>query len=432
MPSDPLAPSSVKVTPAVDLWTALIVAGAALYSVILPIDLVLAEGSPPWLTAALWGITAVFALDVVVRLRTPEEPALPGRRSHGRLLMITDLVAAVPVSFFRGVVGPGLPGLAKLTRVGWSMHRSRTSSLRHSGALVLAFASYWLLLAVHWLASGWIALRGGSTRGTWVADYVDALYWTVTTVTTVGYGDVTPTGTAQRLYAIVTMVAGLAFFGYLIGIMASILGRRDPARVAYEENIDRLSLAVRYGGLPPALQQRIHEYYTYMWLQRLGYDESDFLESLPVGLHEEVALHIKSDVIENVELFVGAPSDFVAYVALRLRPEVFTPGDWIFREGDEGSRMYFIVRGEVEVFQDRREDVLDRLGAGDFFGEISLFFEVPRTASVKAVTYCDVYFLSKASFQSVIQRFPKQVKGIESKALARHRRTAPGDVEDPR
>ena len=47
--------------------------------------------------------------------------------------------------------------------------------------------------------------------------YIASLYWTVTTVTTVGYGDITPTAPAERVYAIICMVVGTGVFGYVIG-----------------------------------------------------------------------------------------------------------------------------------------------------------------------------------------------------------------------
>jgi voltage-gated potassium channel len=215
------------------------------------------------------------------------------------------------------------------------------------------------------------------------------------------------------------MVAGLAFFGYLVGLVASIWSRRDPGRLEFNQNVDHLSQAVRTTKLPPELQRRIYDYYTYMWRERGWYDESNFLQALPPTLRDEVSVHMKQDVLQQVDLFQDAPKSFRQEIARHLCPEVLTPGGYVCREGDLGDRVYFIVRGKVEVLKDSESERLSTLGPGEFFGEISLFTEGPRTASVRAVDFTEVYWLSREAFRQVTSRYPQELKPIEEIARAR-------------
>jgi voltage-gated potassium channel len=84
-----------------------------------------------------------------------------------------------------------------------------------------------------------------------------------------------------------------------------------------------------------------------------------------------------------------------------------------------GDRVYFIVRGKVEVLRDSESKRLSTLGPGEFFGEISLFTEGPRTASVRAVEFTEVYWLSRNAFRQVTARYPEELKPIEEIAWAR-------------
>lgn len=405
------------------------VIAAAVYALVLPLGVFAHSDQTAKLAGIRWAITALFAADLVVhrfRARESERASRAGTgwtagRADGWAWFPVDLLACLPLSVTTLQLTPGAFGLIKLARVGHLMHAARQRLPSFAGALLLGFTAFWLLLAVHWICSGWLLLRGPEPSETLLSNYIDSLYWTITTLTTVGYGDVTPVTDAQKVYAIATMVAGIAFIGYLIGIMASILSKRDPARARFLENVEALSVAAKYGGIPRGLQTRIYDYYTYVWRQRRGYDESEFLESLPRSLEEEVSLYMKRDVVSRVGLFRGADPAFLRYVALRLKPQVLTPGDWVFREGDEGTEMYFIVRGEVEVSRADHPGVRATLGEGDFFGEIALFAEPTRTASVRAITYCDVYALSKSAFQAVLQRFPESMREIERKAVSRRR-----------
>ena len=408
-------------------WTYLILLATATYALAMPT----AGAFPAPLVAALrpllWSVTALFVIDLGVQLRRAHMGGKETLRAYLGSWFIVDALAALPLSFTPGLaIGPGALGLLKLSGVGRAMRRWRLNSLRYASPLPLLFAVFWLVVVVHWICTGWLVLRGFDPELTGIANYIDSMYWTVTTLTSVGYGDITPTGSVQKLYAMGTMVVGLAFLGYMIGIMASMLSRRDPARVLLQENIERLSVATQYGGIPRELQRRVFDYYIYLWRQRLGYNESDFLSSLPQGLQEEVSRHLKGHVLERIDLFRGADPDLVGQVALQLRPEILTPGDFVFREGDGGSSMYFIAGGELAVLRDGREGAVTVLRRGDFFGEIALFSNQPRSASIQALTYCDVYSLSKADFDRIFRRFPDTLAEIEQKALSRRQRDASG------
>jgi len=404
-------------------WSRAILLSAALYAFVMPLVRAFPSDVVSSLRPVLWGITALFAVDLVARLRRARVGGRGVLRAYLKRWFVVDALAALPLSFTPWVVvGPGVLGLLKLARVGQAMRGWQLNALRYSSPLPLLFAVFWLVVAVHWICSGWMMLRGFNVELGVVANYIDSLYWTVTTLTAVGYGDITPADSVQKLYAVGTMVVGLAFLGYMIGFMASMLSRRDPSRALFQENIEQLSVAAQYGGIPQDLQRRVYDYYAYLWRQRLGYNESDFLSSLPQGLKEEVSRHLKGHVLERIDLFREADPDLVGQVALRLQPEVLTPGDYVFREGDDGASMYFIAGGEFEVLQQAHGQPVAKLGVGDFFGEIALFSNQPRSASVRARTYCDVYSLSKNDFERIFRRFPETVAEIEHKARSRQQR----------
>ena len=97
---------------------------------------------------------------------------------------------------------------------------------------------------------------------------------------------------------------------------------------------------------------------------------------------------------------------------------MLTPGDCVFNEGDAGKEMYFVVKGELEVLTKEGKQ-LAVLKDGDFFGEIAIFGNKPRTATVKSLTYCDIYSLNKNAFDYVVSKYEDILSQIESKAKIR-------------
>ena len=196
--------------------------------------------------------------------------------------LLVDVLAAFPLhALFPLSAWLFLFRLLKLIRVAEFMRHWRRVQVRYVNVLNLAFFIYWLSLSAHWITCGWVALRDPEVgAGAWTR-YLDALYWCVTTLTTVGYGDVTPANNAQTLYVIGVMIIGVGVYAYLIGNIASLLSNIDPARSRYLEQRERLSAFLHYRNVPRQLQERIREYYDYLWEQRRVFNEKRILKDLP-------------------------------------------------------------------------------------------------------------------------------------------------------
>ena len=424
-----------------DIWLALVITMAA---VEILLRLVLHYTPPASLLALDILITLILCLDVLAQWARRRE--IPGHlhvASHARpsaaVAMVhkvwfgMDILVALPLKFlFNAAIFPLLQVL-KLARVAQRMRQWRHHEVQHTNLLRLTFFVYWIALVAHWLACGWLALDGPTKFNSEAEPppdsftrYLRALYWSVTTLATVGYGDLTPTGNAQVAYTMMVMLLGVGVYGYVIGNVATLLANLDVARSHYRENMERLSVFMRYHNIPAGLQRRLRDYYAYLWENRLGYDESSVLADLPDSLRSEVAVFLRRDFIERAPLFKGASHEFVREIALQLRPVVFTPGDFVFRAGQYGHNMYFISRGTVEVVAPNGQTVMTTLKDGDFFGEIALLSSQPRTASIRAVEYCDLYTLDKETFDHVLEQYPEFAAHIKEEAERRNPQNVQG------
>jgi voltage-gated potassium channel len=243
--------------------------------------------------------------------------------------------------------------------------------------------------------------------------YLNALYWCITTLTTVGYGDVTPATPNQTIYTMVVMLLGVGVYGYIIGNVANLLARMDMAKTQYTASLDRLASFFRYRRVPAPLQHHIFAYYRYLWENRMGYDESSVLDDLPPTLRRELSLVLKSDLVKKVSFLRDAPQELVQDLCVKMRAVVYTPGDVIVRAGDFGRHVYFVSRGSVEVVTPDGETVLRTLSDGDFFGELALLHRQPRTATVRAVGYCDLYILDKETFERTLALYPDFAESVQ-------------------
>jgi len=409
---------------------ALVIALCTTFSALeIPARLVLGQYTSVSFDVFDWVVTIVFSIDILLHFRYPEwcighergEPVTALRR-YGTWMLFGDFLAAMPVHAFLISSPVQLLRLFKLPRVAEYFRQWRYSQVQNWSVLRLVFFVYWLVLSVHWLACGWLALRGIAPGLDLWSSYLFSLYWCVSTLTTVGYGDVIPATNAERLYAMGVMIVGIGVYGYVIGNVATILAGIQPARARYLEHMERLTAFMKYRNIPPGLQRRIRDYFAYIWGKRLGYDEPTVLSELSPSLITEVSLFLKRDIIEKVPFFTGASDELIREIALQMRPVVYTPGDFVFRAGDQGREMYFISKGTLDVLAKDGTTVYTRLTDGDFFGEIALLLNLPRTASVRAVDYCDLYALDKETFERILARYPDFAEHIQQMTKERQER----------
>ncbi len=368
-------------------------------------------------------LTLLYVADILINLFRLQRKATflhieyNSLQSFYRRWLITDIIAALPLS----MLGPPwlqLFRLTKIARAGFMLMILRRVKAHLSNTILFLQTLFGVAIAAHWLSCGWMHIHSlDHDLDVWT-NYIDALYWTASTLTTVGYGDITPVTSIERLYAVATMIFGYSFFGYLIGSFAGILAKKDPVRERFNENLEKLTNAARYANLPLDLQRRIYEYFRYQMARRVGYDEESFIKELPAGMRAEVSLYFRKEVIEDIPIFKDAPSSFIMDIAQHLREQIIAPDEYLVRAGDHGHEMYFIAHGQVDFF-DNQNDYLQTLSDGDFFGEIALFRDVPRTATARAKTYCDLYTLSKEAFDEVFRKYPEVASQIKEKAEER-------------
>lgn len=194
-----------------------------------------------------------------------------------------------------------------------------------------------------------------------------AMWWSIVTITTTGYGDLLPATIWGRLLAGWVMVGGVVMFALWAGIVAT----------AFAEELQR-------------------RHFLHTW-----------------------------DLVATVPFFQKLGAATVADIVRLLESRDVGQGTVIIRKGDRGDTMYFLVSGEATV--QLAEPVV--LRPGSFFGEMALLFGAPRSATVIATEPSVLLVLDIADLRELAGRRPELVDLIE--AEARRRSEANAKAETP-
>lgn len=112
-------------------------------------------------------------------------------------------------------------------------------------------------------------------------------------------------------------------------------------------------------------------------------------------------------LLRGVPIFDGLSRSDLKAVERILHRRKYHAGEYIFREGDPGLGMYIIEKGEVSIVSESRSTEISRLGKGEFFGEMALFNERPRSASALAYEDTKLFGFFQPDLSGLLETRPR-------------------------
>ncbi|XP_066534725.1 potassium voltage-gated channel subfamily H member 2a [Hoplias malabaricus] len=391
-------------------------------------------------------VDIMFVVDIVINFRTTyvntndEVVSQPGHIAvhYFKGWFLIDLVAAIPFDLLiyrSGEETTTLIGLLKTARLLRLVRVARKLD-RYSeyGAAVLFLLMCTFALIAHWLACIWYAIgnveRSGSTRIGWLDSlgeqlgkpynetipgsgpstkdkYVTALYFTFSSLTSVGFGNVSPNTNSEKIFSISVMLIGALMYASIFGNVSAIIQRLYSGTARYHTQMLRVREFIRFHQIPNPLRQRLEEYFQHAWSYTNGIDMNAVLKGFPECLQADICLHLNRALLQNCKAFKGSTKGCLRALAMKFKTTHAPPGDTLVHAGDVISALYFISRGSIEIL--RGDVVVAILGKNDIFGEpINLYARPGKSsADVRALTYCDLHKIHREDMLEVLDMYPE-------------------------
>lgn len=386
-----------------------------------------------------------------------------------------DLIAVLPVSAVALIVMAGIDssdinftllallGLTRaflllrvpsyLSSMDAYLDRTETVIVSFQSRRILKFGLL-ILYIVHWVSCIWLMI--GSTRRTtqdvdadialgipthspvtWMMlmksgrilslsawhQYLYSVYWSVTVVTTTGLGDITPTNPGEVAFCMAVMVVGNVIYGCLIGAITSATANAAASSTKHFDAMHALRHWLSHRHASTSLTDKVVAYRKHMWRAHTTIDEESPLHALPMLLRREVCFALYGRYLTQVPFFPVHDASFLSHLSLLLRPQTFLAGDLLMRKNDIASEMHFLHSGRVRVFIYDSEEAGGSLRkkitlqACLWLGETSFFSRSLRSASVRALTHCDVLVLANDELHALLEQYPTYRRTIYERFL---------------
>jgi predicted MFS family arabinose efflux permease len=143
---------------------------------------------------------------------------------------------------------------------------------------------------------------------------------------------------------------------------------------------------------------------------------------------EELAPRVA--LLVALDIFTGASRATLEALAAELRPKHVRAGEVVLHEGDEPDDLYVVASGELTVTTEQAGQV-GQLHEGEYFGEIGLLHRIPRTATVTAVTDCDLWRVPGDTFLRLVNEGGHRSASLSGNVASRLARTGSAPPETP-
>uniref|UniRef100_A0A6J0V7M5 Voltage-gated inwardly rectifying potassium channel KCNH7 isoform X3 n=1 Tax=Pogona vitticeps TaxID=103695 RepID=A0A6J0V7M5_9SAUR len=393
-------------------------------------------------------VDIMFIIDILINFRTTyvnqneEVVSDPAKIAihYFKGWFLIDMVAAIPFDLL--IFGSGsdetttLIGLLKTARLLRLVRVARKLD-RYSeyGAAVLMLLMCIFALIAHWLACIWYAIGNVErhyltpkigwldslgeqlgkhynvsdlSSGPSIKDkYVTALYFTFSSLTSVGFGNVSPNTNSEKIFSICVMLIGSLMYASIFGNVSAIIQRLYSGTARYHMQMLRVKEFIRFHQIPNPLRQRLEEYFQHAWTYTNGIDMNMVLKGFPECLQADICLHLNQTLLQNCKAFQGASKGCLRALAMKFKTTHAPPGDTLVHCGDVLTALYFLSRGSIEIL--KNDMVVAILGKNDIFGEMVHLYAKPgkSNADVRALTYCDLHKIQREDLLEVLDMYPE-------------------------
>ncbi|XP_076223490.1 potassium voltage-gated channel protein ether a go-go isoform X6 [Nomia melanderi] len=396
-------------------------------------------------------VDVIFFIDIVLNFHTTfvgpggevvSDPKVI-RMNYLKSWFVIDLLSCLPYDVFNAFdhdedgIGSLFSALkvVRLLRLG-RVVRKLDRYLEYGAAMLILLLCFYMLVA-HWLACVWYSIgRSDADNGvqySWLwklanvtqspysylwtntstapelvagpsrrTMYVTALYFTMTCMTSVGFGNVAAETDNEKIFTICMMIIAALLYATIFGHVTTIIQQMTSATAKYHDMLNNVREFMKLHEVPKALSERVMDYVVSTWAMTKGLDTDKVLNYCPKDMKADICVHLNRKVFNEHPAFRLASDGCLRALAMHFTMSHSAPGDLLYHTGESIDSLCFIVTGSLEVIQD--DEVVAILGKGDVFGDS--FWTNPSVgqsaANVRALTYCDLHTIKRDRLLEVL------------------------------
>ncbi|XP_028779330.1 potassium channel KAT3 [Neltuma alba] len=284
------------------------------------------------------------------------------------------------------------------------------------------------LFVVHFAACMyyWMAAHNKTPENTWIGKpvhdfeyrsvwlrYKYAMYWSMVTLTTVGYGDFYAVNMGEKIFTILYMLFNIGFSAYIIGNITTLVVRVTVRTYTMRDAINQALTYASKNRLPKGLKEQMLSH-IHLKFKTEEVQQERVLQELPKCIRLSIAQHLFREIVESAYLFKGVSDHFITQLVSEIKAEYYPPKVDIILQNEMPSYFYILASGAVDVIINKNgtEQLLLKVGYEAIAGEIAVMFNIPQPFTVRCRRLSQVIRISHDHFKQIMQPYSDDGKAI--------------------
>eukprot|EP01033_Poteriospumella_lacustris_P008702 gene8702-6258_t len=250
--------------------------------------------------------------------------------------------------------------------------------------------------------------------------YLRAMYWSVQTLDTVGFGDIVAHSMPETYFCIFFFYISGFLIYYSIANLMTIVMDADSVRTTTLINKAKFAKYSVYRDLPEDLCTRVENFYDYQYETLKGVDEKEILSQLPPNIAQQIQQFVVRDILSGIELFSDLNKGMLNALSDNIETYFYSPDDVIIGSDTTVSGAYVISRGEIGLITPTGE-VMQLLRSRQHFGLLALKESYVTANSYHSRSFSEVFFLRGSVYRHICHLYlqPEEITEMIDRRLSK-------------
>ncbi|CAD8151888.1 unnamed protein product [Paramecium octaurelia] len=227
----------------------------------------------------------------------------------------------------------------------------------------------------------------------WIDKYIVSFYWSIVTMTTIGYGDITPVNLTERLFCIIMTLISTATFAYSVNSIGQIFQEMSKQQTQFKTNMNSLNKYLKNQKVSPTLQIKFRRYFEYFW-SKPSQEIIQFQDQIPQQLKNSMIVEINIKLLKQLDMFKQFSGSLLNTLCLQLQEQHLQTDEYLFKSNNRADKLYIFVNGQIElqVLINNKKRLIEKIKAPCLVGQLNFFlnteynFEAIATKNTKILT----------------------------------------------
>ncbi|CAD8200979.1 unnamed protein product [Paramecium pentaurelia] len=274
------------------------------------------------------------------------------------------------------------------------------------------FSCIWFWFSKISLEDSWIKFNGLDLKS-WELQYLEALYFAVVTMLTIGYGDNVPKNSIEKIITIIFILGACLWFSYSVNFIGGIINDITQNQVERNRKMRVINKYMDQRKIPFNLKHKVKEYLTFRWKEDDEVDleiEQNLLEQLSDELKEELDKEAHKIFIKKSALLQHFSDELKDALSKSIKRKIIPPQNTFSIDFDDYQHLCFVEQG-VLLYQHLDRKQRSKMNApikqGQFFCVQDFIIQSPQKDYFKSNGYVSLLILSKLDFMTTIKNYPE-------------------------